>query len=203
MNVILSVYQTPTDYDKLQIPGYNLIRSDHPSNTKRGGVCVYYRSSLPLRVINIGYLHECLSFEMQTGDKICNFVSLYRSPSQSQDYFETFADNFEMTLEILAQNFFFLITAIGAFHAKSKNWYNKDKTSFKDNTVENVILQLRLHQLIHEATHILQNSSSCIDLIFTSQSNLVTESGVHSSLHSSCHHQIVFENQLKFNLKIL
>ena len=183
MNVILSVYQTPTDDDKLQIPGYNLIRSDHPSNTKRGGVCVYYRSSLPLRVINIGYLHECLSFEMQTGDEICNFVSLYRSPSQSQDYFETFADNFEMTLEILAQNFFFLITAIGAFHVKSKNWYNKDKTSFKDNTVENVILQLRLHQLIHEATHILQNSSSCIDLIFTSQSNLVTESGVHSCLH--------------------
>ena len=107
MNVILSVYQTPTDDDKLQIPGYNLIRFDHPSNTKRGGVCVYYRNSLPLRVINIGYLHECLSFEMQTGDKICNFVSLYRSPSQSQDYFETFADNFEMTLEILAQKFFF------------------------------------------------------------------------------------------------
>ena len=51
-----------------------------------------------LRVINIGYSHKCLSFELQIGDKICNFVALYRSPSQSQDDFETFADNFEMTL---------------------------------------------------------------------------------------------------------
>ena len=72
---------TPTDDDKLQIPGYTLIRSDHPSNTERGGVCMYYKSSLPLRVINIGYLHELLSFELQIGDKICNFVALYRSPS--------------------------------------------------------------------------------------------------------------------------
>ena len=40
---------------------------------------------------------------MQAGDKICNFVALYRSPSESQDNFETF-DIFEMTLEILAKS---------------------------------------------------------------------------------------------------
>ena len=27
----------------LVIEGYNLIQSDHPSNVKRGGVCVYYK----------------------------------------------------------------------------------------------------------------------------------------------------------------
>ena len=53
------------------------------------------------------YLHECLSFDLQIGDKICNFAALYRSPSQSQDNFEESADNFEMTLEILAQKIFF------------------------------------------------------------------------------------------------
>ena len=57
-----------------------------------------------------------------------------------------------------------------------------------------------LHQLIQEPTHILNSSSSCIDLIFTSQPNLVMESGVYSSLHPSCHHQIIFA---KFNLSIL
>ena len=85
----------PNDDDKIKIPGYTFIRSDHPSNTKRGGACIYYKSSLPLRVINIGYLHECLSFELQFGDKICNFVALYRYSSQSQDYFKTLANNFE------------------------------------------------------------------------------------------------------------
>ena len=35
--------ETSPDDDNLEIPGYNIIRNDHPSNTKRGGVCVYYR----------------------------------------------------------------------------------------------------------------------------------------------------------------
>ena len=119
-----------------------LIRSGHPSNTKRGGVCIYYKRSLLLRVINIGYLHECLSFDLQIGDKICNFVVLYRSPSQSQDDFETFVDNFKMTLELLAQKNPFLLTAIGDFNAKSSNWYIKDKVSFEGNTTENVLHSL-------------------------------------------------------------
>ena len=34
----------------------------------------------------------------------------------------------------------------------------------------------------------------------TSQPNLVVESGVQSSLHQNCHHQIVFE---RFNLKLI
>ena len=47
--------------------------------------------------------------------------------------------------------------------------------------------------------HILENSFSCIDLIFTTQPNMVLESGVHHSLHQNCHHQIIFA---KFNLKV-
>ena len=66
-----------------------------------------------------------------------------------------------------------LNTAIGNFNAKSSDWYNKDKTSFEGNTIENVTSQLGLHRIINEPTHILPNSSSCIDLIFTSQSNMV------------------------------
>ena len=83
-----------------------------------------------------------MSFELQIGDKICNFLALYRSPSQSQDDFETFADNFEMTLELLAQKNPFLLTAIGDFNAKSSNWYIKDKVSFEGNTTENVLHSL-------------------------------------------------------------
>ena len=45
--------------------------------------------------------------------------------------------------------------------------------------------------------NVLQNSSSCIGLIFTS--NIVVKSGVHPSLHPNRHHQIIFA---KFNFKI-
>ena len=73
----------PIDDDNLVISRYNLIRSDHPSNNKRGGVCLYYKNYLPLRVIilNISYLKECLNFQVRIGDKSCNSIALYRSPS--------------------------------------------------------------------------------------------------------------------------
>ena len=57
---------------------------------------------------------------------------LYRSRSQSQDDFETIADNFQMKLDILAQkNRFLTTTAIGDFNAERKNWHNKVKTVSK------------------------------------------------------------------------
>ena len=46
------------------------------------------------------------------------------------------------------------------------------------------------HQVINEPTHLLENFSSCIDLIITSQPNLITESGVHPSLHPNFHQVI-------------
>ena len=48
--------EIPFDDKNLEVPVYNLVREDHPSNSKRGGVCVYYKSSLPFRVINVKYL---------------------------------------------------------------------------------------------------------------------------------------------------
>ena len=154
---------------------------------------------LPFRVLNIIFLNECINFELRIGDKTCNFVVLYRSPSQSQDIFESFCENFERTLDNLAQNNPFLLVAIGDFNAKSTNWCANDQTSFEGNKIEHITSQFGLRQIINEPTHILDSSSSCIDLICTSQPNLVIESGVHPSLHQNCHHQIIYA---KFNLQI-
>ena len=55
------------------------------------------------------------------------------------------------------------------------------------------------NQLIKTPTHLLQNSATGIDLVFTNQPHLVIESGVHSSLSSTCHHKIVLA---KLNLKV-
>ena len=32
----------------IDIVGYSLVRADHPSNTKNGGFCIYYKDFLPL-----------------------------------------------------------------------------------------------------------------------------------------------------------
>ena len=93
----------------------------------------------------------------------------------------------------------FLTTVIGDFNAKSKNWSEGDRSTIEVSKIEFLTSQFGLSQIIKEPTHILENSSSCIDLIFTTQPNMVLESGVHHSLHQNCHHQIIFA---KFNLKV-
>ena len=65
--------------------------------------------------------------------------------------------------------------------------------------IDSIANRYNLNQLIQEPTHILNSLSSCIDLLFTSQPTIVMESGIHSSLHSYYHHQIVFA---KFTLSI-
>ena len=91
------------------------------------------------------------------------------------------------------------MTTISDFNTKSKNWYSQVKSSFEGKTIKSITSQFELNQLINETTNSLENCSLCIDLIFTSQPNLVVEPGVHPSLHPNCHHQIVFA---KFNLMI-
>ena len=79
-------------------------------------------------------------------------------------------------------------------------WYCNGHATPQGKALENVTPQFGLHQVIKEPTNILHSSSSsCIDLIFASQPNLITESGVHPSLHPNCHHQLKY---VKLNLQI-
>ena len=50
----------------LKLEGYELIRADHPNNTKRGCVCIYYKEHLPLKFRkDISPLSECLVVEIK------------------------------------------------------------------------------------------------------------------------------------------
>ena len=62
--------------DNLIMSGYNMFRADHPSGNRRGGVCIYYKESLPIKLLNINYLNECICFDLKIG---INFVLLYHS----------------------------------------------------------------------------------------------------------------------------
>ena len=141
----------------MEILGYNLVHSDHPSNKKRGGVCIYFKSYLPLRIININYFNECVRFELMLDDKLCNFIALFRSPSQSQDQFEFFKENLELNLESVVKNNPFLVALIGAFRVKSSNWCKNDITTTDGKGIENISSQFGLPQIINEPTHILES----------------------------------------------
>ena len=134
---------TPLDDDNFEISGYTLVCSDHSSSTKRGGV-----SLLPKQFTSKSYkywLFKCLTLEL-VGDKTCNFIVLYRSSNQPQDEFEAFSDNFEMTLDVPVQKNLFLMTTIGEFNTKSKNWYSQNKTSFEGNRFQGTVVLSKMLQ---------------------------------------------------------
>ena len=93
-------------------------------------------------------------------NKQCNFVALYRSPSQDQVEFDSFSKNLEITLDKLALNNPFILVVIGNLNAKSKNSHPSDRTTYDGNIIETVTSHFGLHQLIHDCTHILGKSSS-------------------------------------------
>ena len=86
------------DEESLIIDGYKLIRADHPSDTRRGGVCIYHKETMSVKVLNFSQLSECLVCEISIQNKKGYFVTLYRSPSQSYDDFEIFLKEFEKLL---------------------------------------------------------------------------------------------------------
>ena len=123
----------------------------------------------------------------------------YRSPNQNNNEFNEFLTNFERLLNHVKQLKSSFLVILGDFNARSKSWYSDDITTYEGSNIDSLTTIHGLHQLISQPTHLLPTSSTCIDLIFTDQPNLVVNSGAHPSLHKNCHHQITF---CKLNLKI-
>ena len=47
-----------SDDKNLCLDGYKLIRAEHPKKIKQGGVCIYYRETLPVKIIRLNDLPE-------------------------------------------------------------------------------------------------------------------------------------------------
>ena len=73
---------------KLDLTGYSFLKSNHPSNIKRGSVGLYVKDSVTANSQpDLVTLPECIVCEVQLDNKKHFFAILYRSPSQSQTEF--------------------------------------------------------------------------------------------------------------------
>ena len=88
-----------------------------------------------------------------------NFVSLCRSPNQSEDDFENFCDNFKLTVDAISATNPFLIAAMGDL---IWHWYTGDTTTFEGSKIETITSQFGLQQIINEPTHIQRKSALLI-----------------------------------------
>ena len=80
--------------DSLNIDGYNIVRSDHLSGSKRGSACCSFKESLPIRILKITAMTECLVLEMLYNNNLVIISVIYRSSSQSSQEFTQFWNAF-------------------------------------------------------------------------------------------------------------
>ena len=105
-----------------------MLRADHPSNAKRGGVCIYYKETLALKVISTPYLNESLLCEVTTGSRKCIIGTVYRSPSQNSADFKSFLSNFEFLFQGVSNRHPYLTLLLGDYNARNTNWWHHDIT---------------------------------------------------------------------------
>ena len=58
-----------TNDENLKIPGYIMNCVDRSSDVKRGGVCIYYKTMLSLKVLSTNFLQKYINFEVSIGNK--------------------------------------------------------------------------------------------------------------------------------------
>ena len=105
-------------------------------------------------------MQESLNIEFSIEKNICRLISLYRSPS--------IFENLESNLESVSFSNPFETILFGDFNAKCASWYSKDNSTTEGLKLRLETSQFGLNQIINEPTHITKNSSTYIDLLFTS-----------------------------------
>ena len=124
---------------------------------------------------------------------------MYRSPSQSSIEFESFLSGFEDMLSSVLFSKAQFNVILGDFNARLSTWWSNDITNPNGTLIDSLMTTHDFKQLISDATHILPQSLSCTDLIFSDQPKSVIDCGTHPSLNKNCHCQITF---CKLNIRV-
>ena len=95
-------------------------------------------------------------------------MSLYRSPDQSSDEFTNFKQNLDNTLSKIELENPHIIVLLDNFNGRCSSWWPDDIDNRWGVEIHTITTFHSLCQLIDCLTHIFPNSSSCIDLIFSS-----------------------------------
>ena len=87
----------------------------------------------------------------------------------------------------------------GDLNARCSKWCNKDITNSVGREIDTLTSSAGYKQIINKPTHIVNNSPSCIDVIFCNNLNLLSNYGIDLSLFEKCHNDIIFG---KINIRI-
>ena len=173
-----------------------------PQSRPRGGVCLYFKESLPVkRRSDLELLDETICVEILLNRKKIIYLLSYRSPSQTPADFKNYMHKLQsIILKANSENPSIIILT-GDFNARSPLlWANESTQTPEGKDLADFCTLNCLEQLVKDPTHIPnERTQTCIDLILTNQPFLFTDSGVIHSPDPLLKHQIIF-GKLNFNV---
>ena len=123
----------PSDDNWITIDGYNLTRSDHPGDSKRGGVCIYYKEHVLLILRDdVNTSDNCLVTETRSQNEKYFLTCIYCSPSQNQDEFKNFCTNFDILLNNINYEITLCSIVTGDINTRCSMWCENDITNLQD-----------------------------------------------------------------------
>ena len=137
--------------------------------------------------------------EIRLENEKCFFTCLYRSLSQTQREFESFCTNLDTLMDHINNELPICSVITGDLNARCSKWCNKDISNSVGCESDTLTSSAGYKQIINKPTHIVNNWSSCIDLIFCNNLNLLSNYSVDLSLFEKCQHNIIFG---KINIRI-
>ena len=90
---------------------------------------------------------------------------------------------------------------LGDFSVKCSKWRASDKNNTAGIELDNITMTSGYNQMTDKPTRYITESSSCIDLIFSSNVNITKTCGVKQSFYEKCHHNIIY-GTLNFNIPL-
>ena len=168
-------------------------RSDKGLNTRNGGVCLYFKESLPIKEKrDLEIIPETIVAEIKLIRKKIFVVLSYCHPNISIGEFNEYLNSLEKIHESRRKENSYGSILCGDFNAKSPLFWEGDSENRQGRLLNNFLISNNLEQLINEPTHVHDNGSqSCIDLICMDQPFLFTKTGVLSFLDHHSKHNII------------
>ena len=157
------------------------MRREYPSNTKRAGVCMFYKDYRPaLR------RYDLRAFTKGNVTKI----KLGKNQQISIPYLN-YCRNIHVTLSNIDDTSPFCLILVGDFNARCRNWWAGDANSNAGKELDFLTSTAGYAQLTNKPTHSFSCGSSCIDLIFCNKPQIACECRIYHSLFQTCHHNLI------------
>ena len=125
---------------------YTFVHSKNPANTRHGGVGLFYKNSLPIKIRYDLSFDESIVVELKFGRKRIFFTVLYRSPASnytSPEFMDFLSNVSNLYTKINNENPYASFFT-GDFNGHSQLWWPDGDTTAEGREIENLISSLGL-----------------------------------------------------------